>query len=247
MGRAYAFSDIHGNYNLFKQIQNYIKDTDHVVCLGDCCDRGPDGIRIIQEILKDSRFTYVMGNHEKMLLDAIEAGRRNGVFSMNNFDKNDIEILNYNGQLATLQEYQKLSEEEQYNFYKLLYSQETYFVKYRTIEGKELWLCHAGVDPIQHINSGVNEKLVLWDRKHIKRTKWHNELQNVYIIHGHTPVQALYYYNKNIDNETHNEIVRYCEGHKIDIDLCTPSSKRVALLDLNTLEAIYFEENENNE
>ena len=50
-GNIYAFSDIHGNYNLFRQIKNFIKENDVVFCLGDCCDRGLDGIKIIQEIL----------------------------------------------------------------------------------------------------------------------------------------------------------------------------------------------------
>ena len=48
---TYAFSDLHGEYKLFKQIQEYIQKDDVVYCLGDCCDRGPDGIKIIQEVL----------------------------------------------------------------------------------------------------------------------------------------------------------------------------------------------------
>ena len=59
---TYTFSDLHGEYKLFKQIQEYIQKDDIVYCLGDCCDRGPDGIKIIQEVLKDKRFIYLLGN-----------------------------------------------------------------------------------------------------------------------------------------------------------------------------------------
>ena len=46
---------------------------------------------------------------------------------------------------------------------------------------------------------------------------------------------------KSVDNI---EIVTYCDGHKIDIDLGCFATKKIALLDLDTLEPIYFEEKE---
>ena len=43
---------------------------------------------------------------------------------------------------------------------------------------------------------------------------------------------------KSVDNI---EIVTYCDGHKIDIDLCTVYTDKVAILNLDTLIPIYFE------
>ena len=37
------------------------------------------------------------------------------------------------------------------------------------------------------------------------------------------------------------EIIRYCDGHKFCVDMCTVYSDRIALLDLDTFETIYFD------
>ena len=37
------------------------------------------------------------------------------------------------------------------------------------------------------------------------------------------------------------EVIRYCDGHKFDIDMCTIASERIALIDLDTFEIKYFD------
>ena len=37
-----------------------------------------------------------------------------------------------------------------------------------------------------------------------------------------------------------NEVYKYCNGHKIDIDVSTWRTNKVALLNLDTLEPIYL-------
>ena len=34
--------------------------------------------------------------------------------------------------------------------------------------------------------------------------------------------------------------MRYCEGHKIDLEICTSETNKIALFDLSTLVVIYF-------
>ena len=83
---------------------------------------------------------------------------------------------------------------------------------------------------------------------------------NTYLVHGHTPVQYLkfkYGYKtmepitkeerlhkhdwwKDKEN-TNPKIIRYCNGHKFCVDLCTIVSNRIGLLDLDTFEEIYFD------
>lgn len=41
MGRTFACADLHGQYNLYKQIKNFLKEDDKVYFLGDATDRGP--------------------------------------------------------------------------------------------------------------------------------------------------------------------------------------------------------------
>lgn len=247
-GDIYAFSDLHGNYRLFKQIKGSIKENDVVICLGDCCDRGPDGIKIIQEILRDSRFIYLMGNHEAMLVDAIDKSLIQDNISFRYFDRYDMEILKHNGTIPTLQAYQLLPEDERkYLFQKLLTLPS--LAIHKTRDNKEIFLCHAGADARIIFNQNADDKILYWDRKHIATEKWDIENHpNTYVIHGHTPVQTLGYYNKEYKEKPIPFTVQtYCDGHKIDIDLATPTTKKVALINVETFEVKYFTDEEESE
>lgn len=230
----YVLSDLHGNYILWEKIKNFLKDGDHqCYVLGDIIDRGLDGISILLEMYYDDRFTLLKGNHEEMLVDAIE-------FQEHGFDKHDIEILKENGTYTTLLQYNELSEEKQEDFYDII----KYYLKdyeYILYKEKIFFLCHAGISASVNIydEENINKKDILWDRKHIKEKTWSSEnwKQDIYIVHGHTPVQYM-------DYSSNPEIIKYCQGHKINIDLGTPTSGKVALLDLETLEPVYFYENE---
>ena len=48
--------------------------------------------------------------------------------------------------------------------------------------------------------------------------------------------------NKDLIGKKSIEICKYCNQHKIDLDLATFVSKKIALLDLDTLEPMYFVE-----
>ena len=59
-----------------KIIENWnsiVNPEDEVYCLGDCGDRGPDGYRIMTEVLGTSNITYLKGNHEDLFVQAAEA------------------------------------------------------------------------------------------------------------------------------------------------------------------------------
>lgn len=67
---VYVMSDIHGEADLFhamlKQIRFSQKDTLYI--LGDVIDRGPDGIALLQEIMRTPNMVMLLGNHEAMML-----------------------------------------------------------------------------------------------------------------------------------------------------------------------------------
>ena len=46
---VYAISDLHGNYELWTKVKEWLKPSDKLFCLGDNIDRGNDGIKIVQE------------------------------------------------------------------------------------------------------------------------------------------------------------------------------------------------------
>ena len=73
-------------------------------------------------------------------------------------------------------------------------------------------------------------------QKYIEKI-WDNRYKYWYIVHGHTPVQTIQ------PDKVIPEIYRYYNNHKIDIDMGTPSSNKIAVLDLDTLQVKYFKEN----
>ena len=68
---VYACADLHGRGDLWDKIKNFLKPEDTLYFLGDAADRGPDGWKIIKEMLVDPRVVYIKGNHEDLLVKAI--------------------------------------------------------------------------------------------------------------------------------------------------------------------------------
>lgn len=71
---TYVMSDIHGQHTAYKKMLKKIKfsDDDFLYVLGDVIDRGPDGISIIKDIMERPNAELIIGNHEFMLINAVE-------------------------------------------------------------------------------------------------------------------------------------------------------------------------------
>lgn len=71
---TYIMSDIHGQYIAYRKMLDLInfKDEDNLYVLGDVIDRGPDGIRIIRDIMNRGNAELILGNHEFMMLNAMK-------------------------------------------------------------------------------------------------------------------------------------------------------------------------------
>ena len=71
----YVMSDLHGSLENFeailKQIELQAEDTLYI--LGDVIDRHPAGIRILRRVMKMPNVQMLLGNHEWMMLRALDA------------------------------------------------------------------------------------------------------------------------------------------------------------------------------
>lgn len=238
MNKTYAFSDVHGIYDLWAQIRDYCDETDTIYFLGDACDRGEDGIAIINELLKDKRVIYLKGNHEDMLTICVPE------FIEGHFENKS--WWDMNGGTPTWNSLSRFSEDAQLYYVKKL----TNLPKtawYASPKGHKIFLSHAGTDlnytEEQLIQMGRGHKdPYIWDRKHFY-SKHPKNLKNVYQVHGHTPVQLLREEYRFYEPKTRviTEVFQYCDGHKFDIDMCSFASGRTALIDLDTFEVIYFD------
>ena len=134
---------------------------------------------------------------------------------------------------------------------------------YTSKNGKNIILEHAGYTPNSIGKSKWKKHDPLWDREHFW-DEWTGD-ENTYLIHGHTPVQYLKFEDGYIDclpltkeelqlkttwdikGKYIPQVIRYCNKHKFDIDMCTIISGRIALIDLDTFEIIYFDKEKNND
>lgn len=76
-GKHYALGDIHGYKEPYDTALQILKPEDSLVLLGDVIDRGPNGIAILQDLIRkkvntpESNITFILGNHEKMMFEAL--------------------------------------------------------------------------------------------------------------------------------------------------------------------------------
>ena len=70
----YVMGDIHGEADRFHAMLEKIhfSEEDTLILLGDVIDRGPDGIKILSDMMKRKNVVMFMGNHELMMLDALK-------------------------------------------------------------------------------------------------------------------------------------------------------------------------------
>jgi len=163
--RQIVFTDIHGMFNLFKNLYDSLDITnkDQLIFLGDYIDRGKQSKEVLDFMigLKEKRVgdIFLLGNHEDMLL-------------------NNKELWLYNGGLATIKSFgldlNNIQIEERYlNFINSLeYYQET----------ENYIFVHAGIQP--YYGDWRKEKQwMLWAREEFYNSKV--ETKKI-IIYGHT-------------------------------------------------------------
>lgn len=236
MNKTYAFSDIHGMYNLWTQIKNYCDETDTIYFLGDAADRGTDGIKILNELFYDKRVKFIKGNHEDILATCVP-------------EFIDGNMWNHywwagNGGSPTWDALERCSDDSKMWYVnKIIRLPESEW--YESPNGHKVFLTHAGTDLnwTEKERATIVKQPYLWDRKHFHSAHPMN-MPNIYQVHGHTPTPILAeeLALPKMKEPKDVEIITYCNGHKIDIDCGSFFTKKVALLDLDTFEVKYFYE-----
>ena len=69
----YVMSDIHGHLQRFESVMEQVKlgEVDRLFVLGDVIDIHPDGIQILQKLLRMPNATLLLGNHEMLMFGAV--------------------------------------------------------------------------------------------------------------------------------------------------------------------------------
>ena len=135
---VYVVSDLHGQYQAFMAGLERIGfgENDELYLIGDAIDRGPDGIRILSELQKNQNMHLIIGNHEFMMLNAVEP---NGKKKCNGPDATL--WLYYNGGVTTYEQYGKLAVKTRQSL--LLWLQRCYVIKTLEVNGEKFCLTHS--------------------------------------------------------------------------------------------------------
>ncbi|WP_250152102.1 metallophosphoesterase family protein [Ancylobacter radicis] len=194
--RVYATGDIHGRYDLLSRLlDDALRDmgtgaagvTSQFVFLGDYIDRGADTRRVLDCLIKGrsaSGWVCLKGNHEAMLLDALD-GRRDWSSWLAN---GGVETLFSYGLLA--RDYMTAGRTSELREAVLEAMPAEHLAFLRDLPASHVvggyFFCHAGIRPGLPLDRQTEDDL-LWIRDvfvdsgddHGKR-----------IVHGHTPVMV---------------------------------------------------------
>lgn len=192
----YIISDIHGCYNEYMELLEKIhfSDADTLYILGDSVDRGPEPIKVLQDLIYRPNIIYIIGNHDYVMLTilrklAVEITEENSETHLSTDDMLDFTCWLSDGGGVTAQQFRKLSRDEQEDILEFL---EEAFI-YDTIEheGELYILTHAG------INNFEKEKDLeeydfsdfIFGRADYNRSYF--EKDNVFLVSGHTPTALI--------------------------------------------------------
>lgn len=229
---VYACSDLHGHWDLWEQIKEFLKPDDTLYYLGDATDRGPDGWDILKDMFDDKRVKYIAGNHDIMLAHRI--GRP--------YDYYIATIHHQNGGGPT---WENAKIDPDANLYKWKIRNLPRHAIYTNKDGLKIFMSHSGSTDIE------DEEALIWDRNEYITNKNYTDYD--VIIHGHTPIPYLIHSLEGVhnfyfqDSETEQFNIPkwdsgafWYHGFRCDIDCCTIETGQTVLLDLDTFDEHIF-------
>ena len=230
----FVCSDLHGQYWAWEKIKALLGENDILIFLGDAIDRGPDGVKIAMEILARPNTTYIMGNHEDMMIN----------YMFYNDGYTHKKIWYYNGGETTHEALKALDAETRNSFLAQI-ADLPLEATYERADGTTFSFTHAGYTPFKRRDPD-RDKLI-WDRNHyLTDDRWNEkEFPNFVIVHGHTPIPYIVDDRNNTkhfyDIFGNDEVVPdgafyYCNGHKIDVDCGVHYTEHTVLLNIDTME-----------
>ena len=231
---VYVMSDLHGNYEGFMSILEQIKfsEEDELYVDGDIVDRGKGGIKILQYMMMQPNIYPIIGNHEYALMQVLDfVTQEITEETISKIDEktlqNIIEYQNIGGQV-TLDEFHKLSKEEQQDIMEYLKE----FAAYEeiSVKGNKFVIIHAGF-----INFRPERKLddyqlyeLIFKAPNYEKVYFMDK----YLVTGHLPTRA-------IEGAKPDEI--YMANNHIAMDCASGYGGKVGCIRLDDFQCFYAE------
>lgn len=229
----YAMSDLHGEYQKYLAMLEKIKfnQEDTLYLLGDLVDRGPEPVKILQDIIQRPNVYPLLGNHEVMaiyiLKQLLVEVTEETISQVDTYLMENIFLWQRNGGGVTLEQFQALPLRERRQLLEFLEG----FSWYETVDvgQRAFLLVHAGLG-----NYRPGKKLEEYSLEELTMVRPDYQTQyfpddSIYVLSGHTPTKLLS--GKWEIYHSHNNIVLDC-GAAI--------GGRLACLCLDTMEEFYL-------
>lgn len=227
----YAMSDIHGCFDKYRAMLSEIRfnSTDTLYVLGDVIDRGPDGIRILQDMAMRPNVFPLLGNHELTAAVCLPwLSQEITDQSLDALSNDQVAALSewiVNGGGPTLRSLRQLNQEERQDILEYLREMELY-AEVRA-GGRAFLLTHAALehfDPDKPLDAYELQDF-LFGRPGPETACPPDKI----LVFGHTPTRLL----NGQDRIFHR-------GNMIGIDCgCVFEGGRLGCLCLETLEEFY--------
>ena len=231
--RMLAISDIHGDLEKLERLLGlvqYDKDRDQLLLLGDYVDRGQHSKAVLDKVihLKGEGAIALIGNHEKMMIDAF------------NGDPKNLKRWYYNGGIKTLQNYGYVIEKEESEYWyntdempELIQMNDDIRTHIELLKEFPYYyetdthvFVHAGVHPELPLESTESHTLV-WIREEFHKGYKGEKT----IIFGHTPTKYLHESND----------VYFGDNNIIGIDGGCAYGGRLYCLEVGSSQVFYVE------
>ena len=206
---TYVISDIHGCYTEFAELLEKIgfSNEDELFVLGDAMDRGPEPIKVIRDLMRRPNVTYILGNHDDMMLQATKKLAVD-ITEENLLKLSDDVFISYyqwlqEGGAVTAKQFQLLSHAERADILDYLESASPYEMIEH--QDKLYILVHAGIqnfDPMRELDE-YHYTDFLWERTDYSRRYFPSE--RIFLITGHTPTVLI--------NDDKTPLVHIGNGH----------------------------------
>lgn len=230
---TFVCSDLHGEYPVYQTIISQLKENDKLYVLGDVIDRGPDGIKIIQDIMKrkeKGQVEFLIGNHELMMVQSLILGDKK---------QEQIWTSTKNEGQVTKEAFDKLSPTEQGAIKEFLLN--SYVYKNINVNSQKVHLVHAKAIQDREDNSnktvremiagGKDELMIdaVWARGNnsIFSSEPHPESakKGVFTVIGHSP--------------TDDNLIKYKNGY-LNVDCGAGNGSFASLVNLTKGVVKYF-------
>lgn len=187
----YAVSDIHGCYEKFLSLLERISfsSADTLFFLGDAADRGPDGILVMQDLMRRENAVCLLGNHEDMFRTAArDVGKKLKGEAARRYQYSFSNWTGRNGGEVTWEAYRKLPEAEQQAL--LAWMEQLPTCYEIALNGRAFLLAHAGVGDYVPEKDLTECSLFdfIWERMSYEKTYYRDK----YLVTGHTPTLFIH-------------------------------------------------------